>query len=176
MHSFPALMDEEGEGKGGFTGACAGHVWLRQHTLSACARQVLLPRLVCMHASWGCLMQNTDPQMRSIYMEERIPERKQRFAEAGFIHGRLGVSWLCCTGPRPWQQPCCDAYNLTAQGCSVGPSGMSCNSRKVFSQPCCALHAKHPQLCCLHQLSAAHEACVCRRLMGSSPTRRLPTR
>ena len=68
-----------------------GLVRLQQSSLSACARQASLPRLMCMHAGGG-LLQATDPQMRSSYVEERIPERKHRFAEAGFIHGRLGVS------------------------------------------------------------------------------------
>ena len=37
----------------------------------------------------------------------------------------------------------------------MAPSGMFCVSCKLFIKPCCALHAKHPKLCCLHQLSAA---------------------
>ena len=46
------------------------------------------------HACLWDLLQATDPQMRSSHVEERIPERKHRFAEAGFLHGRLGVSRL----------------------------------------------------------------------------------
>ena len=83
--------------------------------------------------------------MRSNYVEERIPERKQRFAEAGFIHGRLGVSWLCCpslgdSNAVMLQLNSC--LQLDGAGCSLASSGMSCVLCKVFMQPCCALHAK----------------------------------
>ena len=93
---FPCLASRmsclEGRARGRWE-VITGLVWLQQHSLSACAGQASLPRLMCMHACGG-LLQATDPQMRSSYVEERIPERKHRFAEAGFLHGRLGVSRL----------------------------------------------------------------------------------